>query len=1415
MMNKSSTHKSNLQTLSFNDLDPSTNQQVGGAVPKIVSNMPQVIQAVNANETTFHEFEHVQLHNTASPSAKGVGGLVSSSEDKTQNSPKKNSRGMNSTPNASKVHSSLTGAVQFGELENSADHKSSSKRALALDVTDLLKIMVNQITNVEQMTGLTSNLDINLEQIFKRNRKVPDLRRVSTVVFSTIREVYKGRWLSEHDLAWQWLWSFAVIAKESKWTSEMAERVLQGWRTLEAIVQVQLDEELAHMKVPQDYFVENEDEVDFRFQGADANASLLHKPLLGSVPTGGGVDIKVSVPAEGGLSFAPPLMMSNSPATNAVNSHQQVRDQQIAAAAAAAAGSRNIHAWLYSSPLNVNGPKKKEFSVADVTDSSSSESEEEDENNITLEESVFNSATLVANSSGGGNFSTMNMTGRSMNGFNTNNSNQFANTGGSLYFGQPMLGVNGHFNQQGSSSSFIPNNATTTAGSSRMLGYSSSKNTSPNKKQIQKTSTLKKPVPSVRVRAKIAYKIGVYFYQSIFRRAPSLRRVFVRPAHNYGILFKKIFSMMIKNVYDPAEMWSKEQTLALRHVNFGMRPSDVPLFGKIFLQCLQLLGGSAWTPQFHSAWTVFWEIGSFGLNCVVIAGSHPATRALILGDRQELRTALREASREQRVQWSCVVELRGQVRSPLEWAIKDGKMKMAELLLREALSLRVDPSNTFYYGAATLWEYHDNLIPFLCDTAPQLLPVLLDGLFWTSSQVLDGHRRVVIFGENLWGDPRYASSGNSVFETPMAVLASCTQPIIDELFLHPVLDILTEIKWKLFGCRSFIMDICVYVCLQFAFFVLGFMSISFFPSVLQFVFRVLCWALSLFLSGRIVFRSYHQLKRGEVQAMLPFGIEIDAIRTLNSQPHKHVDPSLLFKLKKEAQELLKDQLNDVHSSSDAAERKKINQETGKGPNSASLPNPGSPANRRFGLNPSAMDKAATEGRGDGATAASYANNRTSSSALVRQVSINNMNNNSINQNSSSTNKQEKKKKSSNNDNSNDYDKQNGERNTNNNNPNKGSNSNENENNPLNMKHKRGNILTRFGNPRDVTSWTQILISLLVTVAMVSEFVRLSDLQTSQHMSLAQKIKEINFLTSKARQIEWNICVALANLGIWHSLISLSLLWDPARKASSVMGELLSSLTFFLTLIIAFAGAFLRSGLLPSFEGFGAVTATLFFLSQGAFEMELPKKAGSEGGGVIYDTFLEVLAPIFQLVGSLMLSTLLMADLTAQCKQVLPVLRGLSNRWLCLQVALEESRLSEETRMTLFDSLPFKFRVVFDEPSNLTGAISLMMSVSRQGLEFAFDRLERFTSDANTGPDAPWPQQSFESDAQVEFESSVEKQLKHLMSSANRVQRLLNQQNANLPAAPKPEDKDGNESMARSSVATMVTGLSIPELALNF
>merc|ERR1712232_566252 len=79
--------------------------------------------------------------------------------------------------------------------------------------------------------------------------------------------------------------------------------------------------------------------------------------------------------------------------------------------------------------------------------------------------------------------------------------------------------------------------------------------------------------------------------------------------------------------------------------------------------------------------------------------------------------------------------------SPLFWSIKSGALESAAAIIRDLLTIRAD-RDKYYYGAEELFERHADIVQIMCEEAPVLLPVLLDGLIWRSRNADTGMRRV-------------------------------------------------------------------------------------------------------------------------------------------------------------------------------------------------------------------------------------------------------------------------------------------------------------------------------------------------------------------------------------------------------------------------------------------------------------------------------------------------------------------------------------------------------------------------------------------------------------------------------------------------------------------------------------------------
>lgn len=76
--------------------------------------------------------------------------------------------------------------------------------------------------------------------------------------------------------------------------------------------------------------------------------------------------------------------------------------------------------------------------------------------------------------------------------------------------------------------------------------------------------------------------------------------------------------------------------------------------------------------------------------------------ALVAGDVTELERALALAPRGQRADWITRVQIHDSVISPLYWAVRDGMVDLARVMVRDLLMLRAD-RETYYYGYEQLW----------------------------------------------------------------------------------------------------------------------------------------------------------------------------------------------------------------------------------------------------------------------------------------------------------------------------------------------------------------------------------------------------------------------------------------------------------------------------------------------------------------------------------------------------------------------------------------------------------------------------------------------------------------------------------------------------------------------------------------
>lgn len=137
-------------------------------------------------------------------------------------------------------------------------------------------------------------------------------------------------------------------------------------------------------------------------------------------------------------------------------------------------------------------------------------------------------------------------------------------------------------------------------------------------------------------------------------------------------------------------------------------------------------------------------------------------------------------------------------------------------IINDLLTIRAD-RNTYYYGREILFRKHPNVVEILCKELPKLLDMMLDGLMWHANVVVDGKVRVNYYIRELYGVP---DDVPNVWTSGLGVLVIDGKP---EVFNHPVMEKLLELKWQKFGLKMYL-SIQLYYTLVFILFNIAFVQ---------------------------------------------------------------------------------------------------------------------------------------------------------------------------------------------------------------------------------------------------------------------------------------------------------------------------------------------------------------------------------------------------------------------------------------------------------------------------------------------------------------------------------------------------------------------------------------------------------------
>eukprot|EP00416_Gambierdiscus_australes_P017640 CAMPEP_0171057980 /NCGR_PEP_ID=MMETSP0766_2-20121228/2170_1 /TAXON_ID=439317 /ORGANISM="Gambierdiscus australes, Strain CAWD 149" /LENGTH=738 /DNA_ID=CAMNT_0011513189 /DNA_START=69 /DNA_END=2285 /DNA_ORIENTATION=- len=241
----------------------------------------------------------------------------------------------------------------------------------------------------------------------------------------------------------------------------------------------------------------------------------------------------------------------------------------------------------------------------------------------------------------------------------------------------------------------------------------------------------------------------------------------------------------------PKKLVTEISALGLRHVGFGV-PTD--LFAPFVSACCQVVRGRTSDDLAVEGFRWSLAIISKILVRTILEGSTVVMKAINANSCKQLKHAIDCAPRAQRAGWLLHVQVGDQHISPLSWAIESGGLEVADLILKDLLTIRADRKR-YYYGAEELFARHGNVVKLICEEAPTLLPTLFDGLIWRSHRPKNGMRRLNAYLKYVLVAP------NGQFSDSLKWVSASGDPVIVS---HPIIALLAETLWNGVVLRQFI-----------------------------------------------------------------------------------------------------------------------------------------------------------------------------------------------------------------------------------------------------------------------------------------------------------------------------------------------------------------------------------------------------------------------------------------------------------------------------------------------------------------------------------------------------------------------------------------------------------------------------------
>jgi hemoglobin-like flavoprotein len=102
--------------------------------------------------------------------------------------------------------------------------------------------------------------------------------------------------------------------------------------------------------------------------------------------------------------------------------------------------------------------------------------------------------------------------------------------------------------------------------------------------------------------AGLGEKVADIFYEELFAIDPSLRSMFKGDMREQKKKLLTTLALVVRSLHEPEKIIKPVQTLAVKHLDYGVKPEHYTAVGNALLRTLKKGLGDRYTPDVHNAW---------------------------------------------------------------------------------------------------------------------------------------------------------------------------------------------------------------------------------------------------------------------------------------------------------------------------------------------------------------------------------------------------------------------------------------------------------------------------------------------------------------------------------------------------------------------------------------------------------------------------------------------------------------------------------------------------------------------------------------------------------------------------------------------------------------------------------------------